>query len=81
MAEAGFDLALVPASIAEELAAGALATIHAADLEAAQDLVAVTRRDGFLSAAARRLLELARKSYGDQSSPRAAEREVVRIRA
>ncbi|MFC3079145.1 LysR family transcriptional regulator [Phenylobacterium terrae] len=64
LAEAGFGLALVPASsIAEELAAGALATIAVADLEAAQDVVAVTRRDGFLSAAARRLLVLLEESY------------------
>jgi sigma54-dependent transcription regulator len=33
------------------------------DLKASQDVVTVTRRGGFLSAAARRLLEIVRKEY------------------
>lgn len=61
MAEAGFGLALVPvSSIVEELASGALSTIDVGDLDAAQEVVAVTRRDGYLSAAAQRLLALVR---------------------
>ena len=63
LAEAGFGLALVPeSSIAEELAAGSLATIGVGDLDAAQEVIAVTRRDGFLSAAAQRLLALVRET-------------------
>lgn len=64
LAEAGFGLALVPASgIAEEVMAGAVATIGVGDLDAGQEVVAVTRRDGFLSAAAHRLLGLVREAY------------------
>jgi DNA-binding transcriptional LysR family regulator len=61
--EAGFGVALLPErSIREELAAKTLATIRVAGLDAANPVVAITRRDGYLSAASRAFLEiLARK--------------------
>jgi DNA-binding transcriptional LysR family regulator len=59
LVEAGFGLALLPESgVAEELAAGTLARIRIADLKAVNPVVAVTRRNGYLSAAARHLLAL-----------------------
>ncbi|HEY9216621.1 MAG TPA: substrate-binding domain-containing protein, partial [Phenylobacterium sp.] len=68
LVEAGFGIALVPqSSVAEEQAAGSVALIDVADLDAAQPIVAVTRRQGFLSAAARRLLDLLRSSYAHAS--------------
>lgn len=58
LVEAGFGVALVPESaVAEERAAGALAVIAVADLDAKRPIHAVTRRDGFLSRAAVSLLE------------------------
>jgi DNA-binding transcriptional LysR family regulator len=57
--EAGFGIALLPErGIREELAARTLATIRVDDLDAANPVVAITRRDGYLSAAARRFLEI-----------------------
>jgi DNA-binding transcriptional LysR family regulator len=62
--EAGFGMALLSDNhAAEEFAAGSLATIRVDDLDASQDIVAVTRRGGFLSAASRLLLEMLRKGY------------------
>jgi DNA-binding transcriptional LysR family regulator len=62
--EAGFGIALLSQSnAAEELASSALATIEVGDLVASHDVVAVTRRGGFLSAASRRLLEIIRAEY------------------
>ena len=40
-----------------------IATIGVGDLVASQEVVAVTRRGGFLSAASRRLLEIIRAEY------------------
>lgn len=58
LVEAGFGLALVPESaVAEERAAGALAVIGVRDLDGRRPVTAVTRRDGFLSRAARSLLD------------------------
>ena len=60
--EAGFGIALLSQiNAAEELASAALATIGVGDLVASHDVVAVTRRGGFLSAASRRLLEIIRQ--------------------
>lgn len=62
--EAGFGIALLSQiNAAEELASGALATIGVGDLVASHDVVAVTRRGGFLSAASRRLLEIIRGQH------------------
>lgn len=69
LVEAGFGLALLSRDhAAEELASGALATIRIADLAATQEVVTVTRRGGFLSAAARRLLELLKADYTRRAS-------------
>ena len=72
LVEAGLGIALLSHSnAAEELASSALATIGVGDLVASHDVVAVTRRGGFLSAASRRLLEIIRADYrGTKSSGR-----------
>ena len=55
--EAGPGIALLSEShAAEELKSGSIATIRVGDLKARHDVVTVTRRGGFLSAASRRLL-------------------------
>lgn len=65
LVEAGFGLALAPAGgIAEELAAGSLATITVEGFSPGQPICAVTRRGGFLSRAARDLLQRLRAVYG-----------------
>jgi hypothetical protein len=46
-----------------ELRHKTIATIGVRDLKASHDVVTVTRRGGFLSAAARRLLEIVRREY------------------
>jgi DNA-binding transcriptional LysR family regulator len=59
LVEAGFGLALMTESgVAEELAAGTLVAIDVADLTPTIPIYAVTRRGGFLGAAASRLLNL-----------------------
>lgn len=64
LVEAGFGVALMPgSSIAEERAAGTIAVIDAADLTAGVPVYAVTRRGGFLSAAAEGMLDLLRTAY------------------
>jgi DNA-binding transcriptional LysR family regulator len=64
LVEAGFGIALLSQiNAAEELGSAALATIGVRDLKASHDVVTVTRRGGFLSAAARRLLEIVRAEY------------------
>jgi DNA-binding transcriptional LysR family regulator len=64
LVEAGLGVALLSQSnAAEELRSGALRSIGVGDLTARHDVVAVTRRGGFLSAASRRLLDLVRARY------------------
>jgi DNA-binding transcriptional LysR family regulator len=64
LVEAGLGIALLSQSnAAEELKSSALSTIAVRDLKACHDVVAVTRRGGFLSAASRRLLEIIRADY------------------
>jgi DNA-binding transcriptional LysR family regulator len=59
LVEAGLGIALLSASnAAEELKQGSISTIRVGDLTASHDVVTVTRRGGFLSAASRRLLEI-----------------------
>lgn len=59
LVEAGLGIALLSESnAAEELKHGSIATIRVGDLKASHDVVTVTRRGGFLSAASRRLLEI-----------------------
>lgn len=58
LAGAGFGLALMPHdAVGDDLASGALGAIAVADLDAAQPVVAVVRRNGFLSRAAMTLLD------------------------
>jgi DNA-binding transcriptional LysR family regulator len=72
LVEAGFGIALLSQSnAAEELASSSLSSIGVGDLVASHDVVAVTRRGGFLSAASRRLLEIIRSdARGAKSSGR-----------
>jgi DNA-binding transcriptional LysR family regulator len=64
LVEAGFGLALVPeSSIAEELAHGTIGTISVRDLNATRPIAAVTRKGGFLSLAAKRLLDILKARY------------------
>jgi DNA-binding transcriptional LysR family regulator len=64
LVEAGFGIALLSQSnAAEELGSKAIATIGVGDLVASHDVVTLTRRGGFLSAASRRLLEIVRSEY------------------
>jgi len=66
LVEAGFGIALVPdSSVREELGAGSLVVLDVADLDLAIPVTAVTRRGGFLSAAARTLLDELRKAGAD----------------
>jgi DNA-binding transcriptional LysR family regulator len=64
LVEAGLGIALLSESnAADELRHKTIATIGVGDLKASDDVVTVTRRGGFLSAAARRLLQIVRKEY------------------
>lgn len=59
LVEAGFGVALMPESfVAAALDEGALGRVDVAGLDAARPVASVVRRGGYLSAAARRLLEL-----------------------
>jgi DNA-binding transcriptional LysR family regulator len=61
LVEAGFGIALLSqGNAAEELGSSALSTIGVGGLDASHDVVAVTRRGGFLSAASRRIMEIIR---------------------
>jgi len=72
LVEAGFGIALLSQSnVAEELGSCTISTIGVGDLAASHDVVAVTRRGGFLSAASRRLLEIIRAHYRAEPSGRA----------
>ena len=64
LVEAGLGIALLSESnAAEELRYGTIAAIGVRDLKASHDVVTVTRRGGFLSAAARRLMEIIGKEF------------------
>lgn len=59
LVEAGFGIALLPeSSIEEEVRLRSLVTVDVADLDAFNPVFAITRRDGYLSRAAQRLLDL-----------------------
>jgi DNA-binding transcriptional LysR family regulator len=65
LVEAGFGLALMPENnIAEELAGGTMRTIRVDDLSAGAPVYAVTRKGGYLSAAAQALREILVREYG-----------------
>jgi DNA-binding transcriptional LysR family regulator len=66
--EAGFGIGLVPeSSLHEERAKGALAVLDVRGLEVSIPVVLVTRRKGFLGAAARTLVAELRKAAGARS--------------
>jgi DNA-binding transcriptional LysR family regulator len=68
LVEAGLGIALLSQSnAAEELKSGSLRSIGVGDLTARHDVVAVTRRGGFLSAASCRLLDMVRARYRGKS--------------
>jgi DNA-binding transcriptional LysR family regulator len=68
--EAGLGLALLSTDhAAEELAAGTLVAVRVGDLVAEQEVVTVTRRGGFLSAASRAMLEMLRNDYTAREKP------------
>lgn len=74
LVEAGLGIALLsPTHAADELRFRTISTIRVGDLDARQDIVAVTRRGGFLSAASQRLLEIIRAGHAATKSagPRA----------
>jgi DNA-binding transcriptional LysR family regulator len=78
LVEAGLGIALLSQSnAAEELRSAALSTIGVRDLAASQDIVAVTRRGGFLSGAARRLLEIIRAELGSGANRRTRKARVA----
>lgn len=69
LVEAGLGLALLAEShAADELRFRSMSTIRVGDLAANQDIVAVTRRGGFMSAASQRLLEIIREGFADTNS-------------
>jgi DNA-binding transcriptional LysR family regulator len=73
LVEAGFGIALLQeSSIQEELAAGSLAVLDIDDLDAVLPVMVVTRRNGYLGAAARTLLAELRLAAGDRGPARAA---------
>ena len=64
LVEAGLGIALLSqGNAAEELKSSALKTIAVGDLKASHEVVALTRRGGFLSAASRRLLDIFRARF------------------
>jgi len=69
LVQAGLGIALLSQShAAEELDPATMSTIRVGNLAASHDIVVVTRRGGFLSAASRRLLEVIRTSYAKAGS-------------
>lgn len=69
LVEAGLGIALLTqGNAADELRSSSIATIRVGNLAASQDVVAVTRRGGFLSAASQRLLEIIREGYAKTKS-------------
>ena len=69
LVEAGLGIALLTESnAADELRSKTIATIGVGNLTASQDIVAVTRRGGFLSAASQRLVEIIREGYAETKS-------------
>jgi len=75
LVQAGLGIALLsPSHAAEELHSGAISTIRVGNLAASHDVVVVTRKCGFLSAASRRLLDIIRADYVRAKSAEHASR-------
>ena len=69
LVEARLGVALLTQShVADELRFRSLSTIRVGDLAASQEIVAVTRQGGFLSAASQRLLQMIREGYARTTS-------------
>jgi DNA-binding transcriptional LysR family regulator len=69
LVEAGFGIALLSEShVADELRSSVISTIRVGDISAKHDIVAVTRRGAFMSAASHRLLEIIRSDYKQTKS-------------
>ncbi|HEY7844556.1 MAG TPA: LysR family transcriptional regulator [Bradyrhizobium sp.] len=81
LVQAGLGIALLSQShAAEEFASSAMSTIRVGNLAASHDIVVVTRKGGFLSAASRRLLDIIRADYRKAKSGRKARARGSRSR-
>jgi hypothetical protein len=60
----------IDSDVGEELRSSAISAIGVRDLAASRDIVAVTGRGGFPSAASRRWLEIIRSAYSGKKSGR-----------
>jgi DNA-binding transcriptional LysR family regulator len=66
LVEAGFGIAILPeSSIQEELSAGSLVVLNLDDLAVEVPVTVVTRKNGYLSAAAQTLLKEIREAGGN----------------
>jgi DNA-binding transcriptional LysR family regulator len=64
LVEAGFGISLLPeSSVVEERKAKSLAAIKVGDLEAVNPVMLITRRAGYLSAAAEALIDILKRDY------------------
>jgi DNA-binding transcriptional LysR family regulator len=71
LAQAGFGLALVPeSSVRDELRQGALVALDIPSMRSTIPIVAVHRRNGYLSSAAKLLLALLTKGTLQPKAPR-----------
>jgi DNA-binding transcriptional LysR family regulator len=81
LVQAGLGIALLsPSHAAEELTSGAISTIRVDNLSASHDVVVVTRRNGFLSSASRRLLDIIRADYASAQSVSGSKSKAARGR-
>lgn len=75
LVEAGFGIALVPSSsVREELARGSLVALDVPEMRARIDVVLIHRKAAYLSAAARRLIEVLSVAEPDAGGRRRARR-------
>ena len=79
LVEAGYGVALLPESaIEEELSRKTLAIIGVRDMTAANPIFAVLRKNGFLSEAAKRFIEMLKANWAGPAARRAAKLRTVR---
>lgn len=67
LVEAGYGVALLPESAIEEELDNTLSTIRVRDLKAANPIFAVQRKDGFVSEAAKRFVEILKDEWREPS--------------